>query len=102
MQNLDELYNKIKFSTILTTGRTGSDYLQTCLDNVPGILAFSGHFRFYNFYDNLKFDKFEEKKPLEILDIFIEKNVSLKEKFSDIYFYLKRVLYFYKLLFRLG
>ena len=28
MKNLDELFNKIKFSTILTTGRTGSDYLQ--------------------------------------------------------------------------
>ena len=35
MKNLDELFNQIKFSTILTTGRTGSDFLQGCLDNVP-------------------------------------------------------------------
>ena len=77
MINLNEIYSKIKFATILTTGRTGSDYLQACLDNVPGILTFSGHFRYYNFYDNLKFDKFKEKKPLEILDIFIEKNNNL-------------------------
>ena len=42
MKNLDELFNKIKFSTILTTGRTGSDYLQGCLDNVTGVVTFSG------------------------------------------------------------
>ena len=42
MKNLDELFNKIKFSTILTTGRTSSDYHQGCLDNVPGVVTFSG------------------------------------------------------------
>ena len=74
MKSLIELYNQTKFCTILTTGRTGSDYLQACLDNVPGVLTFSGHFQYYNFCDNLKINKFDEKKPIEILELFIKRN----------------------------
>ena len=48
MKNLDDVFNQIQFSTILTTGRTGSDYLQSCLDNVPGVLTFSDKVFYYN------------------------------------------------------
>ena len=73
MGNLEDLYNNIKFCTILTTGRTGSDYLQACLDNVPGILTLSGHFHYYKFCENLKIE-FEKTDSLKILNLFIEKN----------------------------
>ena len=59
MKNLDELFNQIKFSTILTTGRTGSDFLQGCLDNVPGVLTFSGINFYYSFCDNFKLNDFD-------------------------------------------
>ena len=74
MIDLNEIYSKIKFSTILTTGRTGSDYLHACLDNVPGLLIFSGRFSYYKFCDNWKTNKFEETEPLKILELFIQKN----------------------------
>ena len=31
---------------IMTTGRTGSDYLQACLDNVKGVMTFCGKFEY--------------------------------------------------------
>ena len=77
MKNLNEIYSQIKFSTIMTTGRTGSDYLQACLDNVPGILTFCGHFPYYRFCDNLKLNKFEESEPIKILELFIHENYHL-------------------------
>lgn len=80
MEDLDQIYNKIKFSTILTTGRTGSDYLHGCLDNVPGILTFSGRFTYFKFCDQFKIRKFEETNPNEILELFIEKNKYLFTK----------------------
>jgi len=73
MENLDSFRSKINYSAILTTGRTGSDYLHACLDNVPGILTFSGSVFFYNFCDNLK-KNFKDYKPIEMLELFIEKN----------------------------
>ena len=80
MIDLNEIYSKIKFSTILTTGRTGSDYLHACLDNVPGLLTFSGRFSYYNFCDSWKTNKFEETEPLKILELFIQKNLYLFTK----------------------
>ena len=82
MKKLDELYNRINFSTILTTGRTGSDYLQSCLDNVPGILTFSGIVEYYcNFCDvYFKNKKIEEEKPQDVLNLFIEKHINLLTK----------------------
>ena len=77
MQNLDELFTQINFSTILTTGRTGSDYLQGCLDDLPGILTFSGIIYYYSFCDHFKLDNFEKVEPLKILELFYEKNVHL-------------------------
>ena len=47
MIDLEKISPRINYCTILTTGRTGSDYLQACLDDVPGILSFGGRFLFY-------------------------------------------------------
>ena len=77
MKSLDELFNQINFSTILTTGRTGSDYLQGCLDNVPGVLTFSGAIFYYSFCDNFKLNNFEKTEPVKILELFLEKNIHL-------------------------
>ena len=73
IQNLDEFKSKINYAAILTTGRTGSDFLHGCLDNVPGILTFSGSIFYYNFCKKLK-KKFEEYSPEEMLNFFIEEN----------------------------
>ena len=76
MINLDNFKKKINFSAILTTGRTGSDYLHACLDNVPGVLTFSGSFFYYEFIGNLE-KKIENYKPENLLNIFIKKNKHL-------------------------
>jgi len=39
---------------IMTTGRTGSDYLNACLDNVKGVMVFSGKFEYHKFYEKFK------------------------------------------------
>ena len=33
---------------LVTTGRTGSDFLQSLLDSHPGVLTFNGHFAVYS------------------------------------------------------
>ena len=76
MRNLEDLYNNIKFYTILTTGRSGSDYLQGCLDNVPGVLTFSGHFHYYKFCENFNIE-FEKIDTIRISEQFIKKYTHL-------------------------
>ena len=83
MKSLDELVNQINFSTILTTGRTGSDYLQGCLDNVPGVLTFSGAIFYYSFCDHFKLNNYEKTEPVKILELFIEKNIHLFTHYSE-------------------
>ena len=61
MKLLNDIYNQIKFSTILTTGRSGSDYLHGCLDNVPGVMTLGGKFFYYSFCDQLQSNAFQEK-----------------------------------------
>jgi len=56
---------------ILTTGRTGSDYLQACLDNVPGVMTFCGKFAYYKFCSSIK--NFDQQDPEIIFNKFIEK-----------------------------
>ena len=46
--------NKYKICTIMTTGRTGSDYLAGCLDGVKNIMVFSGKFNHQIFFKNHK------------------------------------------------
>ena len=51
--------NKFKIALIVTTGRTGSDYLNCCLDNVDGLMTFCGKFNYHQFFvdRNHKIDK---------------------------------------------
>ena len=44
--------NNLKIALIVTTGRTGSDYLNCCLDNVEGIMTFFGKFNYHQFFEN--------------------------------------------------
>ena len=74
-------YN-LNFACILTTGRTGSDFLQGCLDGVPGIITFSGEVPFYTFLNDPKVKKiFKSEDCLKLILIFIKKHHNLF--FSD-------------------
>ena len=70
---------KLNFACILTTGRTGSDFLQGCLDGIPGIITFSGEIPFYKFINDPN-----TKKILKI--IIIIKNFTFLLKNITIYF----------------
>lgn len=73
-----------KYFTILTTGRTGSDYLQSCLDGVPGILTLPGQTYYKNFFDSLKKD-FKNIKNEELIDFFLIKytNLFIEDKIEN-------------------
>lgn len=68
----------LKFFTIMTTGRTGSDYLAACLDNIPGILIFSGKFDLFLFFKNV--NEFKDKK--KIIEKFISNYKHLLDKYK--------------------
>lgn len=59
----------MKVFLILTTGRTGSDYLNYCLDGLDNVITFSGKFKIDDFF----FNKFEKIKKEKLLSIFIKK-----------------------------
>ena len=65
----------MKTFLIFTTGRTGSDYLNSCLDNVKNVMTFSGYFVYYEFFR----DKNEYIPTKKLLDDFFKK---YKELFS--------------------
>ena len=70
-------YN-LNFACILTTGRTGSDFLQGSLDSVPGIITFSGEVPFYSFLQDPQVKKiFQSKNFLKLILIFIKKHHNL-------------------------
>ena len=75
----------IKFCTILTTGRTGSDYLENCLNNVPGILTLPDKIFYYNFCKKINFGKKSTLNTIDILNKFIEhkKNLFFGNKFEN-------------------
>ena len=68
--------NKLSYFTILTTGRTGSDYLQSCLDGVPGVLTLPGKTYFKNFFESLEF-KFENCSNKQLIIFFVKKYKNL-------------------------
>ena len=68
--------NKLSYFTILTTGRTGSDYLQSCLDGVPGVLTLPGKTYFKNFFESLEF-KFENCSNKQLIIFFAKKYKNL-------------------------
>lgn len=56
--------NKIKIFTIMTSGRTGSDYLAGCFDNINDILVFSGKFDHSIFFENQN-ERISKKKLIK-------------------------------------
>ena len=59
----------MKTFLIFTTGRTGSDYLNSCLDNVKNVMTFSGYFVYYEFFR----DNNECIPTKKLLDDFFKK-----------------------------
>lgn len=59
----------MKTYLIFTTGRTGSDYLNSCLDNVNNVMTFCGYFLYYEFFKN----KDELILTKKLLKIFFKK-----------------------------
>jgi hypothetical protein len=58
---------------IMTTGRTGSDYLQGCLDGLDTILSFCGKFEYHNFFKKNKNIKDNKK----LIEKFVYENMPL-------------------------
>ena len=58
---------------IMTTGRTGSDYLNACLDDVDGLMTFCGYFTYHEFFK----DKKEKINKAIILDAFLKNIVKI-------------------------
>ena len=54
---------------IMTTGRTGSDYLQACLDNTNGVMTFCGKFNYHQFFEGPE-EKIDKEK---LIDLFLKK-----------------------------
>lgn len=69
---------KFYFACILTTGRTGSDFLQGCLDGIPGVITFSGQIAFYTFLKDEKTKKYFAKKDKKnLIKYFVRKHPKL-------------------------
>ena len=47
----------LKPCTLITTGRTGTDFFQSLLDSHPEVLTFNGHIFFHDFWNNAKCTK---------------------------------------------
>ena len=65
--------NIYKICTIMTTGRTGSDYLAGCLDGVKNIIVFSGKFNHQIFFKDHK----QKIKKEILISKFISENKKL-------------------------
>ena len=55
MKNYKNIWNitaKLPWCTLVTTGRVGSDFFQSLLDDHPEILLFNGVLRFHDFWEN--------------------------------------------------
>ena len=50
MSNTFNHLSSLSVCTILTTGRTGSDFFQSLLDSHKQVLTFNGHFQFHLFW----------------------------------------------------
>jgi len=79
----------MKTYTIFTTGRTGSDYLNSCLDNVNNVMTFCGYFIYYEFFKNknelvltekLLVDFFKKYKHIFTLNKIENTNVNINVK----------------------
>ncbi len=72
---------KINYFTIMTTGRTGSDYLQCCIDGVPGVITLTGQTYFKKFFTKFDFNLKNKNKEI-LINTFLRDYKNLFE--SDI------------------
>tara|TARA_Y100000310_G_scaffold335929_1_gene419182 strand:- start:760 stop:1893 length:1134 start_codon:yes stop_codon:yes gene_type:complete len=72
----------LRFCVILSTGRTGSDFLQSLLDSHPQILGFNGILFFHDFWNSSKCVKANKVDPSDFIDEFIGVHI---EKFKSRY-----------------
>ena len=70
---------KLNYFTIMTTGRTGSDYLQCCLDGIPGILTLTGQTYFKKFFSDSKFNLIKHDKN-KVINKFLNDYINLFDK----------------------
>ena len=87
MNKKNNLFNIKNLDTalIVTTGRTGSDYLNCCLDNLNGVMTFCGKFNYHQFFPNSRtkinklivINKFL-KKYLYLFSFNKEENINTK------------------------
>ena len=56
---------------LITTGRTGTDFLQSLLDSHPQVLMFNGHVQFHVFWQNSRCVKAASFNLEDFLDEFI-------------------------------
>ena len=70
--------------SIITTGRTGSDLLQSLMDSHPDVLTFNGHFLFQFFWRHSSCVAAEEYAAEDLIDEFIGKHIELLRSRYDI------------------
>ena len=63
----------------MTTGRTGSDYLQCCLDGIPGILTLTGQTYFKKFFSDSKFNSIKHDQN-KVINKFLNDYINLFDK----------------------
>ena len=69
--NIFKHLSSLPLCTILTTGRTGSDFLQSLFDSHPEVLTFNGHYQFHFFWRNSICVKAGEFSLLDLIEEFI-------------------------------
>ena len=82
MINILQNLNKLKSCTLLTTGRTGSDFLQSLLDSHPQVLTFNGILDFDTFW---KQSKCVQSQNIDLSDFIYEFIGRYIEKFKSKY-----------------
>ncbi len=70
--------------SIFTTGRTGSDLLQSLLDSHPEVLNFNGHLMFQSFWRNSVCVGAGSYAPRDLIHEFIGKNIELLRSRYDL------------------
>jgi len=80
-QQMDRALNFPSF-VLVTTGRTGSDFLQSLLDSHTEVLTFNGIFSFYGFWNRAKVLKSTDPN---VIDLFSEMYGFYIDKFKSRY-----------------
>jgi hypothetical protein len=78
---------KLPACTLITTGRTGTDFLQSLLDSHTEIMTFNGSLFFYSFWRDSYCAKVPNINLDDLLDEFIGKHI---EKLKSRYDWLER------------